>query len=159
MAYLLAFKLVSITFTLAALVTGVQGVVSPVAFSRTFGLPLPTANTKNDANSKSPRGARASAPEMNLDKQRELARTYASLMGARQLGTGVILAIFIYQDKWVEVATVLAVIGFVYAGMDGLFLARAGKTAKALWHALPGALIATLALAAARDGRLNVHIP
>lgn len=159
MIYLLAtFKLVSITFTLAALATGAQGVVDPVAFSRTFGLPLPMTNTTNNANSKAPKAAEASATETSLDKERELARTYASLMGARQLGTGIILATFIYQNKWTEVATVLAVIGFVYAGTDGLFLARAGKTAKALWHALPGALIATLALAAARKG-LNAHAP
>ena len=67
-------------------------------------------------------------------------------MGIRQLATGIILLTFAYQSKWVEAATILAIIGIVVAGTDGIYLARGGGGSKAgLFHAIPGALIAALA--------------
>ena len=66
-------------------------------------------------------------------------------MGVRQLATGTILLTFAYQNKWAEMATILAIIGILVAGTDGVYLARAGKTAQAKVHAVPGALIAALA--------------
>jgi hypothetical protein len=71
-------------------------------------------------------------------------------MGIRQLGTGITLIVFNYQDKYTEAATVLAIIGVLVAGTDGLFLARAGDVKAGIWHAVPGGLIAALAGAVLR---------
>lgn len=67
------------------------------------------------------------------------------LVGARQLGTGIVIGVSLYRRKWKEAAIVLAIIGVVVAGSDGWVLARAGNTGAALFHAGPGLLIATLA--------------
>ena len=89
-----------------------------------------------------------------MKQEREMTKTFIALIGARQLGTGIIRATFILQGKWQEVATVLGVIGFVFAGLDGVFLWRAGKLSEARWHAIPGASIAVLALIVAESSRL-----
>ena len=44
-----------------------------------------------------------------------------------------------------EMATILAIIGIVVAGTDGIYLARAGLKGKGIFHAIPGALISALA--------------
>ncbi|DBA86180.1 hypothetical protein WJX77_005830 [Trebouxia sp. C0004] len=66
-------------------------------------------------------------------------------MGVRQLATGIILLIFAQQNKWTEMATILAIIGVVVAGTDGVYLSRAGAGNLGRFHAIPGALIAALA--------------
>ena len=119
----LVFQVVSLMFALSAVVTGVQSIVSPAAFSRFFGLPF--THTASPASS--------------------LTASYISLMGVRQLATGVTLLVFAWQAKWAEVATVLSIIGLLVAGTDGVYLARAGHTNLARFHAIPGACIAALA--------------
>lgn len=131
------FKGVALIFTGSALLTGIQAIVDPVGFSRLFGLPIPSNASNSSTSSTSSSGS-----------DTELTRSYVSLMGVRQLGMGVLLAIFVYDDKWTEVATVLAVIGFVVAGTDGFYLARSGNRTQARWHAIPGAVIALLAIGA-----------
>ena len=118
---LLVLQAVSMIFALAAVATGAQAIVDPVGFSNTFGLSLPTS------------------------KADSVASSYAALMGVRQLATGITLLTFAYQGKWSEVATILAIIGALVAGTDGLYLSRAGHTAQGRWHAVPGALISALA--------------
>lgn len=44
-------------------------------------------------------------------------------------------------------ATILSVLGFLVAGMDGLVLWRAGKRSEGVFHAVPGGLIAGLSCA------------
>lgn len=113
---LLTFKAVSLIFAVTAVATGGQAVVDPVGFSASFGLAV---------------------------SSRERVKAYVSLMGVRQLATGVTLLVFACQGKWTEMATILAIIGFVVAGTDGYHLKRAG--ARGLLHAVPGACIAALA--------------
>ena len=122
---LTTFLTISLLFAVSAVATGFQALVDPVGFSRTFGLPL--------------------TPELHHQPVHGVARRYTSLMGVRQLATGVILLIFAYQHKWAEMATILAVIGVVVAGTDGMHLWRAGHKTQAQFHAIPGALIAALA--------------
>ncbi|KAK0253924.1 hypothetical protein B0A54_11601 [Friedmanniomyces endolithicus] len=146
-----AFKVVSITFAMLAVFTGAQALVDPVGFSKSFGLTLePTidsavSNIKaGDASSSSSRKAASHSEQ----QQRSLAKSYASLMGVRQIGTGLTLLTFAYKGNWAEAATILAIIGFVVAGTDGFFLARAGYGSLGRFHAIPGAGIAILAAAA-----------
>jgi hypothetical protein len=80
-----------------------------------------------------------------LQHHRVLTLSYISLMGVRQFATGIILLTFAYQKKWTEVATILAVIGIIVAGTDGIHLSRAGHRRLGRFHAVPGALIAALA--------------
>ena len=142
---LLALKAVSVIFAVSAVITGTQAIVDPVGFSRFFGLPLTSnltdsvgAYTKDDAGV-------TPTPTATLHYYRSLTVSYVSLMGVRQLATGIILLIFAYQDKWVEIATILAIIGVLVAGTDGIYLSRAGAIRKGRLHAIPGALIAALA--------------
>ncbi len=127
------FKFVSVTFALLAVGTGLQAIFDPVSFSKQFGLSLEVPNGKPDA---------------SHIKQHYLAKSYASLMGVRQLGTGITLLTFMYQGKWTEAATILAIIGIVVAGTDGFFIASAGYGAKGRFHAIPGAGIAALSAGA-----------
>ena len=137
MDYLLSvFRMVSVVFAISAVATGAQAIVDPVGFSRSFGLPLsPITDTDN---------AVTSRPTAVLHHHR-LTMSYVSLLGVRQLATGVILLTFAYQNKWTEMATILAIIGVVVAGTDGLYLSRAGASNLGRIHAIPGALIAALA--------------
>lgn len=137
------FKFVSVTFALLAVGTGTQAVFDPVGFSKQFGLSLEppmTAGSRDDEGK-----TRVSHTEQ---QHRSLAKSYASLMGVRQLGTGITLLMFAYQGKWTEAATILAIIGVVVAGTDGFFLARAGYGSKGRFHAIPGTGIAALATGA-----------
>lgn len=126
---LLTFKAVSVTFASLAVVTGAQALCKPVGFAASFGMAL----QKNDAD-KNPNF---------LGK--ETAASYVSLMGVRQLATGITLLAFASQGKWTDMATILVILGLVVAPTDGLFLYRSGAKAKGPFHALPGALIALLA--------------
>ncbi|KAK0938043.1 hypothetical protein LTR29_010372 [Friedmanniomyces endolithicus] len=145
-----SFKAVAVIFATLAVVTGAQALVDPVGFSKSFGLtlepaplsPVPDTKTGNASSS----SKKAASP--SEEQQRSLAKSYASLMGVRQLGTGLTLLVFAYQGKWAEAATILAIIGFVVAGTDGFFLARAGYGSLGRFHAIPGAGIAILAAAA-----------
>ena len=142
------FKFVSVTFAVAAVCTGVQALFGPVSFSQSFGLPLEEPKPdREDAKSKPESAATAS--------QHDFAVSYVSLMGVRQLATGVILLTFAHQRKWEEIATILAIIGLLVAGIDGFYLARAGKRNAAIFHAVPGALIALLARAVISTGMIR----
>jgi hypothetical protein len=136
------FKAVSVVFAMLAAYTGLRGIMDPVGFSNFFGLPL------------GPNAPRRSPHSDDSDPQREatygqthcsLARTYVSLMSVRQLATGIILLIFSLQGKWLEVATILAVVGFLVAGTDGIYISRTGTWAAGAFHAIPGGLIAATA--------------
>lgn len=127
------FKMVSITFASAAIVTGIQAIVDPIGFSRSFGIPI---NGAKDAET-----SKSTAITTNSDP----ITSYVSLMGVRQLATGITLLTFAYQSKFTEMATILAILGFLVAGTDGFYLYRSGAVNQAKFHAIPGALIALLA--------------
>lgn len=85
MAYLLPI-LASVTsiFSIAFIMMGIQALLSPIGFSRTFGLPF---NITHQPDSPSSRH------HINVTT------SYISLMGIRQLATGLILLPFSYQQK------------------------------------------------------------
>lgn len=139
---LLAFKYVSSIFAVCAVVLGIQAIVDPVGFSSGFGLPLTSRPVRSGLNMDN---AGTSRPTAVLHYNHSLTLSYISLMGARQLATGIILLVFAYQQKWTEMATILAIIGIVVAGTDGIHLWRAGATELARFHVIPGALISALA--------------
>ncbi len=144
MDYLLpTFKTVSVMFAISAVATGAQAVVDPVGFSRFFGLPLTV--TRSVGSLTDDNDAVMSRPTNILHYDRCLTISYVSLMGVRQLATGIILLIFAHQNKWTEMATILAIIGIVFAGTDGWYPSRAGARKLGRFHAVPGALIAALA--------------
>ncbi|OQO13157.1 hypothetical protein B0A48_02621 [Cryoendolithus antarcticus] len=148
MDYILpTFKFVCVTFATLAVGTGARGVVDPVGFSRSFGLALESTkgNETNDTNADARRNTAASRADQHCCR---LAESYASLMGVRQLGTGLTLLTFAYQGKWTEAATILVIIGIVVAGTDGFFLACAGSKSSGRFHAIPGAGISALAAGA-----------
>ena len=153
MKYLLPiFKGVSVTFALSAVFTGLQAIIDPIAFSKSFGLALsfPKTDPIRLSSSKDADNENEVTPRMKelfiaYQRQHDLAKSYVALMGARQLGTGIVLLIFAYQGKWTESATVLSTIGIVVAGLDGVYLARVGLWGRARFHAIPGTLIAALA--------------
>jgi hypothetical protein len=145
MAYLLpVFKAVSVIFAISAVATGGQAIVDPIGFSKSFGLSL--GSTKDSVGSIIDKEDEVS-PKIAaiLHHHRNLTMSYISLMGVRQLATGIILLTFAYQNKWIEMATILAIIGIVVAGTDGIYLSRAGAKELGMFHAIPGALIAALA--------------
>ena len=146
MAYLLPiFKIVSVLFAISAVATGAQAIVDPVGFSRVFGLPLNSTLTDSVGSLVDNEDAITSRTTALLHHHRSLTMSYVSLMGVRQLATGMILLTFAYQNKWTEMATILAIIGIVVAGTDGIYLSRAGAKQLGFFHAIPGALIAALA--------------
>lgn len=138
MSLLLAFKAVSLTFSCLAMITGLQGLLLPVSFSKSFGISIPA----NPSNSPSPSKPKSSHIEIT-----DAALSYVSLMGIRQFTTGLTLLLFASQGKWLEMATILSILGFVVAGTDGFFLWTAGMKREGIFHALPGALIAILSCA------------
>lgn len=132
---LIAFIAVSIAFAIAAIATGLQAMIRPIGFSHSFGIPVVAS-----ANSRESKGSTKS-----LEPAIEAATTYISLMGVRQLATGIILLLFAFQRKWTEMAIMLSVLGIVVAGTDGAFLLLSGARSEAIFHAIPGVLIAMLA--------------
>lgn len=128
-----AFKAVSLVFACLAVATGAHALWNPVGFAASFGMPLEPLPTKNGV-------------DINPNRLGgKTAASYVSLMGVRQLATGITLLAFASQGEWTEMATILAILGLVVATTDGLFLYRSGAGAKGPFHALPGALIALLA--------------
>jgi hypothetical protein len=145
MAYLLPiFKTVSLIFAVSAVATGAQAIIDPIGFSKGFGLALSPKMT-DSVGSLTDKKDEVTSKTAILDSHRSLTMSYISLMGIRQLATGIILLVFAYQDKWTEMATILAIIGILVAGTDGIYLSRAGARKEARFHAIPGALIAALA--------------
>ena len=144
MIYLLPiFKAVSLIFAVSAVGTGAQAIVGPIGFSKGFGLALdsPTTNITRANNE----GTTMSKKTTSSNSHHDLTMSYIPLMGVRQLATGLILLTFAYQNKCTEAATILAIIGIVVAGTDGVYLSRAGARWLGVFHALPGALISALA--------------
>jgi hypothetical protein len=139
-----AFQAVTLIFAVAAVTTGLQAITNPISFATSFGIPLsqPAPRPKPPPKSKA-------APRI---EETSINPAYVKVMGARQLGTGITLLVFAYQGKWVESATVLAIIGVVVAGTDGYYIAKNGSLGGGLFHAGPGALIAALAVARLRVG-------
>ena len=142
---LLIFKLVSVAFAIAAVFTGAQAIVDPVGFSRSFGLPLGTTAVDSRSSPNDHDRASISTAAAASQSPRHSTMSYISLMGVRQLATGITLLTFAYQNKWTEMATILTIIGIVVAGTDGIYLSRAGATRLGQLHAIPGAFIAALA--------------
>jgi hypothetical protein len=132
------FKIVSVVFAISAVATGIQAMVNPMAFSRTFGLPLTKAKVGD--------GSKAAPISDSRKSSGNPIISYVSLMGVRQLATGITLLTFAYQGKWTEMATILSILGVVVAGTDGFYLSRSGARNLAGFHAIPGALIALLAV-------------
>ena len=131
------FKIVSVIFASSALVTGAQAIVDPVGFARGFGLPLITATEVDKSQS--------TLLSHSYPSNGNPTTSYVSLMGVRQLATGLTLFTFAYQGKWTEMATILSILGIVVAGTDGFYLSRSGDRNRGIFHALPGALISLLA--------------
>ena len=131
------FKMVSVVFAGSAVVTGLQAIVDPIGFSRSFGLPLSTIKEADESKS--------TAISHHYKPNGNPIVSYVSLMGVRQLATGITLLTFAYQKKWTEMATILSILGIVVAGTDGFYLWRSGARNLAKFHAIPGALIALLA--------------
>ena len=143
MDYLLpTFQAVSVIFAIASVATGAQAILDPVSFSKSFGLPLSPTEIKSIV---SPVNSSTTETYRSYQDHRNLAKSYVSLMGVRQLGTGIILLTFAYQGKWTEMGTILAIIGVVVAGTDGYYIAQGGSRGQGQFHAIPGALIAALA--------------
>ncbi|KAL8846219.1 MAG: hypothetical protein Q9198_011310 [Flavoplaca austrocitrina] len=131
------FKVVSLVFAGSAIVTGAQAILDPVGFSRSFGIPITVV--KDGDRSKS-----TAIPHIHKPNGDPIT-SYVSLMGVRQLATGITLLTFAWQKKWTEMATILTILGIVVAGTDGYFLSCFGAHNQAKFHAIPGALIALLA--------------
>ncbi|GAM83009.1 hypothetical protein ANO11243_009950 [Dothideomycetidae sp. 11243] len=138
MVYLLStFKAVSLIFAGSAVLTGLQALLSPLSFARSFGLTVaPTKNASAATTRASPRD--------QLDNA-NVALAYVSLMGVRQLATGVTLMVFAFYGKWQEMAVILTILGVLVACTDGVLLYRAGLKGNAAFHAIPGLGIALLA--------------
>jgi len=141
-----AFKIVSIVFAISAVATGAQAIVDPVRFSKGFGLPL-DSTTRNPTEPLNDHDHGVTLrSKADLHAHHSLTMSYISLMGVRQLATGIILLTFGYQHKWTEIATILAIIGILVAGTDGIYLSRSGARRLGQVHAIPGAVIALLAV-------------
>ncbi|XMA16297.1 hypothetical protein WAI453_009088 [Rhynchosporium graminicola] len=140
MGYLLhVFQPVSLTFASLAIGTGAQATFDPINFSKSFGLALNTT-------SGSPQYPKEEDVVLSRSNyQQSSTKPYISLMGVRQLATGVLIFTFAYQGKWTEIATILSIIGILVAGTNDVYLSRAGLQGKGVFHALPGAFISTLA--------------
>jgi Domain of unknown function (DUF4267) len=139
------FKTVSMIFAISAVATGAQAIVDPIGFSKSFGLDLSLTATDSVRSPIDNEDAITSRTTVTSHDHRSLTMSYVSLMGVRQLATGIILLTFAYQNKWSEMATILSIIGIVVAGTDGIYLSRAGSRKLGLFHAIPGTLIAALA--------------
>lgn len=126
------FTAIILIFKCAAVGTGLQALLSLARFSTSFGFPTPPPLPSPPKKSDDP-ASHTTSPTASL--------AYVSLIGVRQLGTGVILLVFAIQGKWIEMAYIAAIIGVLVAGTDALFLARVRSLGGA-------AVIAALAVAA-----------
>lgn len=128
------FKWITVIHGIAMTYTGAQSLFDPVGFAAGFGLPIdPSAHPKHAT----PSGSSST----------DLPRSFAQLVGARQLATGLIGLTFAYQQKWSELATMLSISGVVVAGMDGVVLMRNGYGRGGISHAIPGVIISAIAMA------------
>lgn len=146
------FKSVSVIFAISAVVTGAQAVLYPAGFARTFGLPLTTVGRAGPAETYTFAAVATdvvttSAGTSSHPRPHDPAASYVALVGARQGATGLVLLLFARRGKWVEMATMLVVLGVLVAGLDGVHLARAGNVGRGYFHAVPGLVIAALAAA------------
>ena len=132
------FQAVSLIFALSAIGTGLQAILAPASFASSFGIPL------GPMPAPSPTKPKSRSANTNTNDR---ASAYVSLMGVRQLATGITLLVFAQQGKWQEMATILSILGIVVAGTDGVFLAMSGQRGKGVFHALPGAMISGLSWA------------
>ena len=120
---LLVFKPISIIFGLMTTVGGIQALLNPIAFSKTFGIIV------------------------SKESDTPMLRSYITLMSTRSLATGFSILLLGRVGHWVSVAYVLMVAGVVVAGTDGAFIAKHGSTRMGLVHAGPGFVIAAVAAA------------
>lgn len=118
---LLIFKPTAFIFSIASIFTGLQSLFRPLHFSRLFGIPIVPSQTT----------------PLLLD--------YISLMGSRQLSTGLATALLLLRGNDVGAGYVLMVAGVVVAGWDGVIIARNGSTRMGIVHAGPGFVIAAIA--------------
>jgi hypothetical protein len=140
MDYVLAsFIGISTIFSILAIQTGAHALLRPVSFAQSFGLPM---TTKVASKNRPEDNEDALAVKQNLD----FGLAYVTMMGVRQLATGVTILIFASRGKWTEIATILSVLGLLVATTDAYMLWNAGKTGLARYHALPGIAIAAHAL-------------
>lgn len=141
MDYILtSFKAVSIIFSILAVQTGINALFRPISFAKSFGLPM-----DNNAATKSRAGNKEDA--FVLSQHSDFGLAYVTMMGVRQLATGITILIFSSLGKWTEIATILSVLGLLVATTDAYNLWKAGKNGLARYHALPGIAIALHALA------------
>lgn len=95
------------TFAAASIITGCTAVRDPSTFADTFGLELPP---RSSGFNQFPKEAQTA-----LLEQQNVTRKYVSLMGVRQLATGLILLTLEWRHQWREAAIVVAISGFVVA--------------------------------------------
>lgn len=134
-----SLPVVTLIFASAAVYTGLQALILPEKFADSFGIRLPDATTTKST---------SDAARTISSLKDPGASAYVSLMGARQLGTGLSLFAFAYVGKWAEAATILFIIGVLVAGTDGWHIMKTGGSlGGGLYHAGPGAAIAALAAA------------
>ena len=120
------FKIVSVAFASSAIVTGAQAIVDPIGFSRSFGLPITIAKDADKPQS--------TPISYFHDPNGNAIISYVSLMGIRQLATGITLLTFAYQKKWTEMATILTILGIVVAGTDGIYRLTSAAARPHLMH-------------------------
>lgn len=123
-----AFKPISLIFAISTIITGAQSLINPLAFSTLFGIQVPKA------------------------QDTALLRSYISLIGSRQLSTGLIILLLAARGSYNAIAHILAVSGIVVAGWDGVVIRRHASTRLGLVHAGPGFVIAAVAAAVIWNG-------
>lgn len=136
--FLTAFKAVAFIFPVLSIGTGAQALFAPVAFSKSFGLPV-DQTASPAASVSSFHSSTATVAKSSITE------SYISLMGVRQLAAGIVLGVFALQGKYTESATMFTIIGPLQAGTDGLYLASGGNKQAGLFHAIPGFIMAGLA--------------
>lgn len=149
---LTSFKIISTIFSILAVQTGAHAVLRPASFAESFGLPIDL-----NVGQKSRGGDQKEtlAAQRNIDS----GLSYVTMMGVRQLGTGVIILIFASRGKWMEIATILSVVGLLVATTDAYNLWSARKPGLARFHALPGIAIAAHAiLVLSRDSGVRLYL-
>ncbi|TGO67384.1 hypothetical protein BOTNAR_0043g00160 [Botryotinia narcissicola] len=120
---LLIFKAISIIFGVSTVITGIQALLNPIAFSKTFGITVPK------------------------EKDTPILRSYITLMATRQLATGTSVLLLARIGYYISVAYILMVAGIIVAGTDGVFIAKNGSVKMGIVHAGPGFVIAAVAAA------------
>jgi Domain of unknown function (DUF4267) len=128
------FMAASILYAIAAVATGAKAIIDPIGFSKSFGLDLGSTKTGSVGSLIDNEDAVTPRTKAILHDHRSMTMSYISLMGVRQLATGIILLTFAYRNKWMEMATILSIIGIVVAGTDGMYLSRAGSKCLGIFH-------------------------